>query len=533
MNKIYSLGPSVKSVSRGIKTSSEVDIARFGGGRICMAVFLFLFFGSCQSLETATYGEIDSQGRIQPYEKNPHYLAWGEVPVFLLGAAEYHSWTPVSRPGTAGFIEQMERLFEVVEEIDSPHLVGFMRALPYDPMNHLHDGPVERVLQPWVRSEDDLYDLEYFEPEWEERFKDFLDAALEREIVVAVELWDDWSVTRGPGGEYDPGEGAAWNAHPFNPNNNINFEEDVLPVETSACDAPFYHTVSSNEGMEEVLKLQKVYVDKILEIISNYTNVMINISNESRASLDWSRFWAEYVSERVPEEILIGEMPSTNRRDGGGECEEDFNPLTLSTDPNYSYVDVSQGVSGHEFEDVQEQASGGGQRLREYRQAMQDSGTIRPLIISKDYTRDSDGGDITLWSRFIGGAASARFHRLGVDHDPEVSDFQHEAVKRLGAFIAEIPFWEMHPATDLLDDLPENTEVNVLSSTSGHIIIQLIGENSGESFSADLEPGAWTVRWMDPSQGTVMDQFEISVDTTPFQFDIPEGPEHKILYLKQ
>ncbi len=46
---------------------------------------------------------------------------------------------------------------------------------------------------------------------------------------------------------------------------------------------------------------------------------------------------------------MTGEMPSTNRKDGGGECEAYFNPMTLSTDPAYEYVDIAQAVSGHEF----------------------------------------------------------------------------------------------------------------------------------------------------------------------------------------
>ncbi|MCC5908085.1 MAG: hypothetical protein JJU13_17855 [Balneolaceae bacterium] len=216
--------------------------------------------GSCQDSNSTTPVTIDPRERIQSYSDNPHYLAWGDVPVFPLGPTGFHSWAPISRPGTADFIDQMDRLKGVINEIDSPHVQGFMRSLPYDPMNHLHDGPVDVVLQPWVQMDDGRYDLEHFEPDWEERFVEYLDAALDRHIVVAVEIWDDWSVTRGPGGEYDPGEGAAWNAHPFNPLNNINYDEDVLPVETAVCNAPFYSTIPSLNNIEPVLELQKRYV---------------------------------------------------------------------------------------------------------------------------------------------------------------------------------------------------------------------------------------------------------------------------------
>lgn len=515
-----------------MSTISESHLKWPGIEPVYVVVFLLFAFAACQDTETSTSVTIDSESRIQPYTGNPHYLAWGDIPVFPLGPTGYHSWTPISRPGTIDFIEQMDRLAGVIDEINSPHIVGFMRSLPYDPMNHLHDGPVETVLQPWRKLEDGRYDLEYFEPDWEERFVDYLDAALDRRIVVAVEIWDDWSITRGPGGEYDPGEGAAWNAHPFNPNNNINYGEDVLPVETAVCDAPFYSTIPSRSHIEQVLALQKRYVDKVLEIVSGYPNVMINISNESRAHLDWSRFWAEYIDEKIPEEVMIGEMPSTNRVDGGGECDYDFNPLTLSTEPGYTYVDVAQGVSGHEFGDARNQAIGGGQRLQEYRRVMTEAGTVRPLIVSKDYTRGPDGGDVVLWSRFAGGAAAARFHRLGEQHGQEISEFQHQAVRRLGTFISQVPFWEMHPAPGLLHLLPETADANVLAVSDGAKVIQLLGGNAGESLSLNLEPGLWAVQWIDPSQGVEIAQLEITVQTNPYQLEIPGNLDHRILYIK-
>jgi hypothetical protein len=515
-----------------VKESVESYIMRPEMRKLCVVFLLLFLCGGCRETNTTDSFSIHSGDRIQPYSGNPHYLAWGDVPVFPLGPAGYHSWTPVSRPGTVDFIKQMDRLAAVIDEINSPHVLGFMRSLPYDPMNHLHDGPVERVLQPWIQLDDGRYDLMQFEPDWEERFLNYLDAALDRRIVIAVEIWDDWSVTRGPGGEYDPGEGAAWNAHPFNPDNNINYGEETLPLETAVCNAPFYSTIPSRNHINSVLELQKRYVDKVLEIVSDYPNVIINISNESRAHLDWSRFWAAYIGERVPENMMIGEMPSTNRIDGGGECDYDLNPLTLSTEPGYSYVDAAQGVSGHEFGGAREQAIRGGKRLHEYRLAMAEAETIRPLIVSKDYTRGPDGGDIVLWSRFAGGAAAARFHRLGEGHGPEISEFQHHAAGRLGTFIADVPFWNMHPAPDLVDDLPETADANVLAAADGTMVIQMVGGNAGESFLLRLEPGRWTLRWMNPSKGSEIERFEITAEAKPLTVYIPGDSDHRVLHVK-
>ncbi len=466
-------------------------------------------------------------GAVQIYPENPRYLAFDGEPAFLLGAAHHHSWTPISRPNEVDIVRQLDRLSGVIDSIGSPHVRGFVRALPYDPMNHMHDGAVVEVLQPWVRLEDGRYDLERFNPDWRRRLDAFLEAAAERRIVVSLELWDDWSVTRGVGGSYDPGEEGAWNAHPFNPTNNVNYGEDVLPSSTSACDAPFYRTIPPRDDVEVVLRLQQRYVDEVLGVASRYPNVLVNLSNESRAHLDWSRFWAGYVRGRLPEAI-IGEMPSTNRRDGGGECEDEFSPATLVTDPLYDYVDVSQGVSNHEFGTVREQALGGGRRLGAYVRAMADAGTVRPLVVSKDYTRGPGGGDVVLWSRFVGGAAAARFHRPAGDHGDEVVRFQLEAIGRLGGFVARLPFWRMHPDPQRVRSLPDGAGVNVLAEPDGHVVVQLLLEERGGRLSVDLSQKA-RARWIDPAGARLIEESDVPRGTVTL--DVPEATDHLILHL--
>lgn len=470
--------------------------------------------------------------RIRPWPDNPHYLAWGDTPVFLLGPSGYHGWTPISRPAEMNFYEQLHRLDQVIREIGSPNVCGFVRCLPYDPMNHMHDGEVTEVLQPWLRLDDGRFDLEQFEPDWEKRLTEYLDLALNLCIVVSMEIWDDWSVTRGAGGAWDPGPQGGWNAHPFNPANNINYGTDVMSDHTTECNAPFYSTIPSRSDIPVVLDLQKRYVDHLLSIIKDYPNIIVNISNESRANIEWSRFWATYIRSVVPPEIMIGEMPSTNRVDGGGECEALFNPMTLITDRHYDYVDISQAVSGHEFGgDVKKQAIEGSRKILEYRLAMAESGTVSPLIVSKDYTRGPDGGTIVFWSRFMGGAASARFHRPAADHPESVIVFQHEAAGHLGHFIARVPFWRMHPCNDAVNMLPDAAGANVLADQESHYVIQLVGGNSGEKLGIVVPSGKWSVEWIDPSTGTELKNYEIDVVSGSQELEIHGEQNHRIIYL--
>ena len=515
----------------GILLKTDANILTIKGNRSCVVD------------EPIEMRILKTTERVQPYAGNPFYLAWGDTPVFPLGPTGYHAWTPISRPDVMDFYEQLNRIAKVISEIGSPHVVGFVRCLPYDPNNHMHDGELIRILQPWLRMDDGRYDLERFDPEWEKRLKDYLDLALGLRIVVSIEVWDDWSVSRSVSGEWDPGPGRAWNAHPFNPSNNINFCHDVLPEPKTPfvpslpgggfqCDDPFYNTIPSKSHITEVLALQKHYVDHLLDIISGYPNVLINISNESRADLEWSKFWAEYIRQRVSP-MMVGDMPSTNRKDGGGECDYNFSPMTLSTDLSYDYVDISQGVSQHELGLPQRQALEGSMRIAGYRAAMKEAGTERPLVCSKDYSRDPGGGTIVLWSRFIGGAASARFHRPSAGHPESVIIFQHETVGHLGSFIARVPFWQMDIHPEVVTFTPSGAGTNVLADLENHYVIQLIGGDEGEKLGLKLSPGNWIVNWIDPAMGKEIVNFEITLTSAELELDIPSELDHRIVHIKR
>ncbi len=493
-----------------------------------MVIFpLLLLFCACNIFMKQS-APVDTTDRVQPYAGNPFYLAWGDTPVFPIGATDFHAWTPISRPGMVNFHGQLNRIAGLISETGSPHVVGLVRLMPYDP-NYTE---VIRVLQPWVRMEDGRYDLARFEPEWERRLKDYLDLARDLRIIVSLEVWDDWSVSRGVGGAWNPGPMRAWNGHPFNPGNNINYGNDILPETTTECNAPFYSTLPSKSNITEVLALQKLYVDHLLDIISDYPNVLINMSNESRADLEWSRFWADYIRQRAPL-MMVGDMPSTNGKDGGGECEYIFSPMTLSTDPHFDYVDIAQAVSQHEFgRNPRRQALEGSKRIAGYRTAMREAGTERPLIVSKDYTRDPEGGAIVLWSRFVGGAASARFHRPRVgDHTESVVNFQHEAVGNLGSFIARVPFWQMDIHPEVLSVTPPGAGANVLTDLENHYVIQLIGGGEGEKLKLELSPGNWNVSWIDPGSGIEFFNYEAVVNSNELELDIKGEFEHRIIYI--
>ncbi len=477
--------------------------------------------------------------RVQPYAENPRYLAMDGVPFFAIGATHRHSWTPISRPAQFELLQDLDRLAAVMARIDSPHVRGFVRCMPYDPMNHMHDGAVDPVLQPWKRLDDGRYDLAEFEPAWQERLRSFLNAARERGILVSLEVWDDWSVTRGIGGAWDPGPGHAWHSHPFQPDNNVNYGRQVLPHTTRACVSPFYQTLPGANGNQTVLDFQQHYVDHLIGIAGDYPNVIWNLSNETRATLAWSRYWADYLRERLPAGAMIGEMPSTTGRDGVGECDPDLSPLTLATDDRYDFVDVAQPVSRHGFgADPARQGIGGAQRIRQYQQAMAAAGRIKPLVVSKDYHSHPDGGTAVLWSRLTGGAATSRFHRPYGKRPPTDTDFQYEAVERLGRFLAGVEFWHFEPRADFVAGLPEGSPgANAIGRTGREYLVQLFGGHGGD-VALRLAPGRWRVVVYEPKADAYRNAGGrsgevIEAGEQPLAISVPTYDETAILHLRR
>jgi hypothetical protein len=312
-------------------------------------------------------------------------------------------------------------------------------------------------------------------------------------------VWDDWSVTRGIGGAWDPGPGHGWHSHPFNPDNNVNYDRRTLLHTTRACVSPFYETLADQTNGGTVLRLQQQYVDRLIHIAADYPNVLWTLSNETRAPLAWSQYWAVYLRKRLPPGRMIGEMPSTNRRDGGGECDPNLNPMTLAIDDRYDYVDVAQGVSRHEFgSDAASQGIGGATRIQQYQKAMAAAGRIKPLVVSKDYHSQPDGGTAVLWSRFTGGAATARFHRPYGERPPTDTDFQYAAIERLGRFLAGLEFWHFEPQADLVDRLPEHSPgANAIGRVGQEYLVQLFGGQGGHA-ALRLTPGRWQVVIYEP-----------------------------------
>ena len=110
---------------------------------------------------------------------------------------------------------------------------------------------------PFARK-DSLYDLNEWNPEYWNRFENFLQLTAERDIVVQLEVWATFDFYRDN-----------WDVNPFNPKNNINYtvQRSKLPTQVPThpiyADNDFFRSVPTQHNLIKVMEYQQKFVDKL------------------------------------------------------------------------------------------------------------------------------------------------------------------------------------------------------------------------------------------------------------------------------
>ncbi|MDT0687227.1 hypothetical protein [Autumnicola psychrophila] len=89
--------------------------------------------------------------------------------------------------------------------------------------------------------------------------------------MVQLMIWDHFDLS----GNFEK--------HPLNPENNITWNDEVISGYED------YYGGSVKENNQQVLDLQKRYVDKLLSLTFKYGNVLYNMTNESSLGEEWEK----------------------------------------------------------------------------------------------------------------------------------------------------------------------------------------------------------------------------------------------------
>jgi len=410
-------------------------------------------------------------GRIRPYEVHPQYWQYKGKPVLLLGGSDDDNLFQWERNKLAAQLDLLvsaggNYVRNTMSDRDEGNVYAFARV-------------------------GDRYDLNIWNEEYWQRLESFLRLAAERDVIVQIELWDMWDLTR-----------ENWARHPFNPLNNINYtaaESGLLTeVPFSPAEEPtkhtFFHTVPELENNVRVLRFQEAFIDRVLEVSLAFPNVLYCINNESGEPPQWSRHWAKRIHQRAKERGVTAQVTDMRRR-------EDITHATHRTVYDdtevYTFADVSQNT-GNQIRDRRLQY----RRLLDVRKYLGDA--PRPINNVKIYN-DNFGGASKFMRNVFAGLASTRFHRPvpwnGGTRGLGLSEEAQSILRSTRAFTGTLDWFAMQPRPDLLS---HDNGVYLMAQSGRQYALGFDGGGSVE-LDARALPGPTELRWMNVHKGKWID----------------------------
>ncbi|TVR70681.1 MAG: hypothetical protein EA408_10730 [Marinilabiliales bacterium] len=429
--------------------------------------------------------------RIKPWSEDQRYWQYKGEPVLLLGGTDQDN--PFNHPniGERG----LEAHLDLLVSVGGNYIRNTMSSRDrVDPDSDLYN---DNNIYPFYRDEaTGMYDLDRWNETYWQQFSNLLDMTAERDIIVQIEIWDRWDYGQVWGGAYSA---EAWSAHPFNPKNNINYtaEETNLHEEEYnhhlfTRDYNIFRTIPELDNSPVVLAYQEALVDRILSVTFDYDHILYCISNESTASEEWSRYWANFLHERASQNgvnIEVTEMWDAH------DLTDPMHRRTFDHPDLYYFVDVSQNNirNGQVHWDNMQSA----------RQIVADP--PRPVNNNKIYSGYRLGGGTAegtnkFWRNILGGIASSRFHRPG----PEpaffgigLSELAQTQIRSARMFQEVFDVFRAEPDvySSLLSDRREN-EAYLAFIPGEQYAVYFTGGGAVYLDMSDA-PGNFTLQWLD------------------------------------
>lgn len=465
-----------------------------------LTMLILLFLGSTSTASTdsgnMTSRTMSDDDFIQPWPQSPMYWQYKGEPVLLLGGSVQDNLFQ---------IDNLEEHLDLLVSVGGNYVRSTMSSR--DPGNA---KPFEMV--------NGMFDLNKPGIDYWERFTAFLDLALERDIIVQVEIWATYDFYWGERG---------WAQNPFNPaiNSTYTTSESKLPgvIDHPAQkqNNPFFRTVPKLDNNTVVLEYQQKFVDQLLFIALNYPNVLYCIDNETKARPEWGRYWSAYIRNSAieaekntyvtqmwdnwdPTNGLVPGAVTQGPHLGGWfaihtnpELSEWAKPSNTINDPDsYQFVDISNNnaqrgevhyntslfVRNHVFFSAHPRPVN---NVKIYGGMMNTLGNDN--VFWTGFHKDAEE---RFWRNIFAGHASARFHRpdfgLGLNH---LAQYHIQSMRRL---TDSIDVFNMRPANHLLVNREEN-EAFCIAVEEQEYAIYFTGR--GE-VALDIPPGEYEVNWL-------------------------------------
>ena len=417
---------------------------------------------------------------IEPWASNPWFWSQDGQPVMLLGGSDD------------------DNLFQWPAEKLIPQLDRIAAAggnVVRNTMSDRKDAGFE--VYPFLQLDSGKYDLDQWNDEYWNRFERFLRETAKRNIFVQIEIWDRFDYT-----DNRAADSRRWEDHPYNPVNNVNYsaEETTLglryPHHPRQNKQPFFFSTPEQRNIQPLLKVQRAFVNKMLDISLQYNHVLYCIDNETNGEEAWATYWANVLQMRadaMDKRVAITEMWDD------WDLTAERHRRTFDHPDRYAYVDISQNNHNRGEKHWN--------NLVFVRETLRNH--PRPINTTKTYGADrnkfghSDQDAIErFWRHLLGGVASARFHRP--DSGLGINDKAVHCIRAARRVQASVPYWNLQPAQELLQDREPNEAYAAATSNTSAIVVYFPAKDSLRSISLvkSLSSGSWQATWIDIDRGT-------------------------------
>jgi hypothetical protein len=470
---------------------------------LVQAVFVYALLLSGISCQ-ANKEETRDDRRIKPWTEDSRYWQYKGEPILLLGGSDQDNLFNHPNIGPNG----LEAHLDLLTAAGGNYLRNTMSSRDrIDPNSDFYN---DNNLYPFYRDEETgLYDLSRWNESYWDQFRNYIEMTAQRDIIVQIEIWDRWDYGRVWGGAYSA---EAWSAHPFNPKNNSNYtaDESILDDEefnhkVHTSDYNIFRTIPELDDDPLVLSFQQAFVDRMLAITFDFDHILYCISNESTASEEWARYWAEHIWKKAGEanvKVEVTEMWNAH------DLTDPMHKRTFDYPELYSFVDVSQNNArdGQIHWDNMQIA----------RQIVADP--PRPVNNNKIYGGSALGGGIPeglnkFWRNILGGISSSRFHRPGPNYGYfgiGLSELAQTQIRSARMFQEEFDVFRAEP--DVNSSLLTDRETNEAYCAYVPGEQYAVYFTDGGEVGLDLRdaPGRFLKKWLDITNSQWLEEQEIS-----------------------
>jgi hypothetical protein len=363
---------------------------------------------------------------IKPYSENKKYWEYNNQPLLLIGGSNTHN------------------LFNS----SSINIEDHLTLLKNSGGNYIRNTMSSREkgnVQPHLLLSNGLYDLNQWNNKYWNRLSNFLTIAKNKGIIVQIELWDRWDHVNVP-----------WDKSSWNPKNNINYTTDNSNLIIS-CNGhadqnlnPFLKTVPSMQNNTIVLRYQQKFIDKILEEISKFDNILLCINNETTEDLKWSDYWVNYIKNKSDK--YISDMRNNWNITHSSHVEMYNNEL-------YDFVDISQNNQNSGQLTYNRILSVWNSYLYKNPRPMNMVKIYGGFVSGKNYAGGIIEGKKKFWRSIFAGVASVRFHRPG--YGLGLNDIAQTQLKSASIFLGEF---------DIFSSIPDNSLINNRATDSAYLL---------------------------------------------------------------